>query len=173
MMRPFALVLPLAILAATALPGPARAQNPGLDLIPEDALAGFAIKNLDDLRAKGDKLAKDLQVPERFLVRLTDVFKATKLEKGMNMKGSAAILIPSLEKLRVKLKNPSDAETILKHLVVILPVEDADAIASNFGFKKGEWKPGTIKSRKFPLLDDEVKLLLTERFLYASPTVAA
>src|SRR4051812_28571600 len=63
MMRLLSLALPLAFLAATALPNPAQAQNPGPDLIPEDALAGFAIKNLDDLRAKGDKLAKDLQVP--------------------------------------------------------------------------------------------------------------
>src|SRR5206468_4755239 len=92
MMRPLSLVLALAILAVAAFPGPARAQNPGLDLIPEDALAGFAIKNLDDLRAKGDKLAKELQIPERSLARLTDLFKGTSLEKGMNMKGPAAFV---------------------------------------------------------------------------------
>src|SRR5216110_2159107 len=119
MMRSLSLVLSLAILAAAALPGSARAQNPGLDLIPEDALAGFAIKNLDDLRAKGDKLAKDLQVPERTLVRLTDIFKGTKLQKGMNMKGSVANVIPSLEKL--KLENPPDPKKFLNHTVGILP----------------------------------------------------
>ena len=101
MMRPLSLALPLAFLAATALPNPAQAQNPGPDLIPEDALAGFAIKNLDDLRAKGDKLAKDLQRPENSLVWLTDVFKLIKLEKGVNMKGSAAVVIPNLGMLTI------------------------------------------------------------------------
>lgn len=178
MIRPLALVL---ILAAAALPGPAPAQNPGVDLIPADALAGFAIKNLDDFLAKGDKLAKDLKIPKNPLVWLTDVFKLLKLEKGMNMKGSAAAVIPNLEKLKVKLNSPpflhdwqQDLETLFNHLVVILPVADADAIASNFGFKKGEWKLGTVKSQKFDKVDKrEIKLLLTERFLYASPTEAA
>ncbi len=169
------------LLAAAALPGPAPAQNPGVDLIPEDALAGFAIKNLDDLLAKGDKLAKDLKIPENPFVWLTDVFKLFKLEKGMNMKGSAAAVIPNLEKLKVKLNSPpglhdwqQDLETLFNHFVVILPVADADAIASNFGFKKGEWKLGTVKSQKFDKVDKrEFKLLLTERFLYASPTETA
>ena len=89
-----ALVLLVSFLAAAALPGSAPAQNPGVDLIPDGALAGFAIKNLDDLRAKGDKLAKDLQRPENSLDWLTDVFKLIKLEKGVNMKGSAAIRLP-------------------------------------------------------------------------------
>src|SRR5947209_3032163 len=134
MMRPLALVLLLTILASAALPGRALAQNPGVDLIPEDALAGFAIKNLDALRAKGDKLAKDLQTPEPG-PRLTDLFKSVKLEKGMNMKGSAAIVIPSLDKLGVKLNNPPDLRdlgTLFIQIVVILPVEDVDAVASNF-----------------------------------------
>ncbi len=111
------------------------------------------------------------------MVWLTDLFKLFKLEKGMNRKGSAAAVIPNLEKLKVQLKRPpflhdpkKDLETVFNHLVVILPVADADAIASNFGFKKGEWKLGTVKSQKFDkVFNREIKLLLTERSSTSAP----
>src|SRR5262245_17881741 len=96
-----------ALLLVVALAGPARTQGPGVDLIPEDAAFGLVVKNLDDLRAKGDKLHKDLGVKDNALPRPTELFKQLfdlliGSEKGIDFKGSAAIVIPNTAPLKLE-----------------------------------------------------------------------
>src|SRR5438067_13811428 len=61
--------VPFVALLATA--GGATAQGT-LDLLPSDAIASCAVRNLNDLKKKGDKFIKDvdLQIP----VRLSQLF---------------------------------------------------------------------------------------------------
>ncbi|HEY1381750.1 MAG TPA: hypothetical protein VGF55_33435 [Gemmataceae bacterium] len=171
MSRPHSLVL--AILTAAAVPAVARADNPGPDLIPEDALVGVVVKNIDDLNAKAVKLTGELQVP--LAMGLPTLIKSvTPLREGVDMKGSMGVVIPNLDKLGVKIHAPPEAgdnQALLDHIVLIFPVADADAIAANFGYKKGEWKLGTVKGHNF--IVNDMKLLLTERFLYVSRTELA
>jgi hypothetical protein len=168
-----------AVLCCLALSGPARAQNHGLDVIREDSAFGLLVKNLNDLRDKGDKLHKELDLKDASLPRPTDLFRDLfKLligsEKGIDGKGPAALIVPSPEQLKIKPSGNSgiDAINLITNLVVVVPLSDADDMAANFGFKKGDWKLGEVKSVKsaeafiFSKLD--YKLLLTEKFAYAA-----
>ncbi len=169
----------LAVVFSLALSGPAPAQDRGVDLIREDSAFGLLVKNLDDLRSKGDKLHKELQLKDNDLPRPTDLFKQLfqmliGSEKGIDGKGPAALVVPSPKQLKLKPGgDPStDAINLLANLVVIIPLSDPEAMAGNFGFKQGEWKLDTVKSVKsaesfiFNKLD--YKMLLTEKFAYAS-----
>src|SRR5262249_39126287 len=144
----------LAFLACLAFVAPGRAQAPALDLIPSDSPLALVVKNLDDLKEKGEQFFKDHNVdadkaprPSQLFDRLFDLLK---LKEGVDRKGSAAFLLPSLQKLGLKKLDFNDSNTLLNaamHLVLVVPISDADAVGKNFGLKKGELKPGkTIKS---------------------------
>ncbi len=174
-------LLTLAVVFSLALSGAARAQAQaqGIDLIREDSAFGLLVKNLDDLRSKGDKLHKELQLKDNDLPRPTELFKQLfqlliGSEKGIDGKGPAALVVPNPKQLKLKpgADSSTDAINLLVNLVVIIPLANPDDMAGNFGFKQGEWKIDTVKSVKsaenfiFNKLD--FKMLLTEKFAYAS-----
>ncbi len=171
-------LLVLAAVCGLVLTGSAIAQDRRTELIPEDAAFGMVVKSLDDLREKGDKLHKEIGATDGKLPRPTDLFRdlfkfLIGSEKGINGKGSAAIVVPSPTRLKLK---PADDPTtealnLLSNVVVVVPITSVDDMAANFGFKKGQWKPGTIKkvqtAQAFIFSKIDFVLLLTDRVAYA------
>ena len=168
----------LTLLGFLALSGVARAQTQSTDLIREDSAFGLLVQSLDDLRAKGDKLHKELDLKDDTLPRPTKLFgilfkMLIGSEKGIG-KGPTAIVIPNPTQLGIKpTGQPNmDALNLIVNLVVVVPLSNPDDMAANFGFKKGDWKLGEVKSVKsaedifFGKLN--YKMLLTEKFAYAA-----
>ncbi len=121
---------------------PAAAQGP-LDLLPQDAAASIAIRDLDDLIKRGDKFIADTGVDIPF--RPSELFKEANqflnIRDGLNIKKPAAIFLmrPEGPKDQIGLKE-------LEILVVpAIPFADADAMAGNFGIAKGKLKPKGIQ----------------------------
>jgi hypothetical protein len=108
-----------------------------LDLVPVNAAAGLVVRNLDELKTKGDKFVaeSELRVP----LRPSDVFalglKALNITQGLDSKGSAAILLAPKE------KDNAGFLSFFDELVVVIPFTDLDKMAANFGFAKAELKP--------------------------------
>jgi hypothetical protein len=129
----------VALLLLTA--GAARAQHGVLDVIPADAAAAVAVRNLDDLKTKGDKLIADaeLQMPLRPSQLFDEAYKFLGVQGGVDPKGAAAIV----------LARPEDAGgdlglKDLELLVAALPFDDLDKLAGSFGFKPGQLRPGKM-----------------------------
>lgn len=135
--------LPLAVLLIMA--GNGRAQTV-LDLIPPEATAGIAIRNLDELRARGDKFVADAGMQNLF--RPSQLWlmalQFLGINAGVDTKNSAAIVLAPPDKGQNGLNFPN----LDRHLVLILPFTDLDALAGNFGFEKGKLKPGKLETGK-------------------------
>ncbi|HMF18771.1 MAG TPA: hypothetical protein VKE98_16305, partial [Gemmataceae bacterium] len=117
-----------------------------LDLVPTDAAAGLVVRNLDELKTKGDKFVaeSELRVP----LRPSDLFamglKFLNVTGGVDTKGSAAIILAPPE------NENNQFFALFNELVVVLPITEVDKIGANFGFARGELKPNqvmTIKER--------------------------
>jgi hypothetical protein len=184
MVRSISFVLVGVVIGPAIMPGVALAQNPGADLIPADALMGLVVKSINDVDSKRQKLSESgARLSGLGGISLWQVLSFLPLDKGVNPTGSAGIIIPNLEKLNVTIHDPptqDDGEAVLKHVVLVLPIKDADTMAPNFGLRKGELKPGLIATGHHPLLDGglfgretESKLLLVDKYLYASHSEAA
>ncbi|MBI1830078.1 MAG: hypothetical protein HYR84_01345 [Planctomycetes bacterium] len=121
-----------ACVLATALP--AFAQTP-LEILPEDAAVGIAIRDLDDLMKKGDVFLRDADI--RMPIRPSQVFdqgaQFIGIRKGFDRKASAAIVLMSPEK-----KEDYNGLRILNYIVPILPSTDIDTMADNYGIGKGK-----------------------------------
>ncbi|HKB42085.1 MAG TPA: hypothetical protein VKD72_37005 [Gemmataceae bacterium] len=130
----------LTLLALFALTGSATAQGP-LDLVPSDAMAGFAIRNLNDLKKKGDKFIKDTDLQMQFPMRpsqlFDDVYKFLGVQGAVDEDGSAAIMLVA-EKV---VGQPIGLQTLDKYIVGVIPFSDRDKIGAAFGLKQGELKP--------------------------------
>ncbi len=136
------------VLAAVVLcPALVRAQS-GVDLIPADASAAFVINSISGIRDRGEK--RDLHFLKGGPPALFDWMLVNL--KGIDEKGSVAIVVPRLDHLPGELAprdfNFSDLLTgaifLGKWVYVALPVADVDEMASNFGLKMGELKPDKI-----------------------------
>ncbi len=114
-----------------------------LDVIPADAAAALAIRNLEELEKKGDKFVADvdLKLPIRPSQLFADVYRFLGIQGGVDTKGSAAIILLRPEK---EGGNIGDFERLL---VGALPFTDLDKLAVNFGFKPGELKPKIIAGK--------------------------
>jgi hypothetical protein len=143
MIRPRLVWLPAVILALTA--GPAPAQEGPLDVIPNDAAFGLVIKNLAELRDKGEKFLEthkiDLPGEDRPSRLFENVLKYLKIEKGLNEKGTLAVVVPNLKKVGVK---RGDIFAVLLNLVIVVPYSDLDQMAGNFKKKADDLKPGEV-----------------------------
>src|SRR5262245_30198019 len=94
-----------------------------LDLLPRDAAAGIAIRDLDDLIKKGDKFLTDTDI--KIGLRPSELFdQGTAIlgvQKGLDRKGAAAVvLIPPEGK-----KFPDGLDWLERSIVPILPFTDA------------------------------------------------
>ena len=101
-----------------------------MDLIPADAAAAVAIDNLSDLKAKGGRLFDATGMPRvSFTLAFQWMWGYLGIKRGINNDAAAAVLIAP--------ERESDAESerfdeILERIVFVVPVEDVDAMASNF-----------------------------------------
>ena len=141
MVRKAALSLLMALLV---LPGSLRAAPPGpLDLIPADAAVGLAVRNLDELRDRGDKLIADSQAQLPF--RLSDgfgfVFGYLGVSTGLDHKQSAALVVVNPDRVGKDLTVRNNSDELM---VAIVPFTNRDDMAANFGIKKGDLKPDTM-----------------------------
>lgn len=160
----------LATLAALMLPATAApAQQQALDLIPADASFGLVVKSLAGVRTRGEAFFKDNNVDVHKAPRPTDLFKQgfgwLKIEKGVDEKGTAALLIPNLKKLGIEKINFNDGWALLRvlgNLVVAIPVEDVGRMAGNFNLKKEDLRPGKLRTESSgrPLLVHNKHLFL-------------
>ena len=91
----------LAVLACTlVLPSPLFAQTGMTDLIPHRAGAALTIRNLQELKKKGDQFAKecDLNLGLRPSDLFTMAYQFLGLQGGIDESGPAAIILMAPEK---------------------------------------------------------------------------
>ena len=134
-------VMPLTVLVFFVQAAALRAQGQILDLIPANAAAALVVRNLDELKTKGDKFVADaeLKVPLRPSQIFDFGFQFLGVKGGLDMKSPAAIvLVP-----------PENGNNVgLRSLVVALPFTDLDALSASFGFEKGQLKPKRMAKGK-------------------------
>ncbi|MBI1913595.1 MAG: hypothetical protein HYS12_02390 [Planctomycetes bacterium] len=135
--------VPFIALFATA--GSATAQKT-LDLLPSDAMAGCAVRNLNDLKTKGDKFIKDTELP--IPIRLSQVFdmayQALGVQGVVDEDGSCAIVLVAEKVIGQPLGRfglPRE-----EHVVIAIPFADRDKIGMALGLKQGELKPDKVTS---------------------------
>src|SRR6266540_4179710 len=112
----------LATLAACTLIAPAAlAQQKPLDLVPEDAAFGLVVRSLADVRDKGEKFFEDNDVnPEkapRPATLFKELLKLLRISKGLNEKGSVALVLPNLKKLGIEKIDPENFATLTDVLI--------------------------------------------------------
>jgi len=132
----------------------ATAQTP-LDILPEDAAVGIAIRDLDELIKKGNVFLRDADI--RTPLRPSELFdqgtQILGINKGYDRKAPAAIVLLSPEK-----KEDFNGLRFLDYLVPILPCNDVDAMADNFGIGKGK-----LMDKKVQRTDRNADKMLTSR----------
>ncbi len=142
------LLLACAALTPTA-PVPTEPPPPGAaDLIPQDAVIGIAVRNLKDLKKKGDKLVADGGIDDNLRPsKLFDLLYDMLPVKGaLDENAGASIFIANPALLGVQLFKETGGinEEAFKLLVLVLPFQDVDKIAAALELKKGELRPGKI-----------------------------
>src|SRR5262249_48974784 len=139
-------VLP-ALVALWAWAGPAAAAPDVLDLVPEDAAAAVTVRNLTELRKKGDKFLDESEL--KVSLRPTQLFDLAftwlGVTRGLDRDGDAAIIVANPQKAGYKDLNSSAGFDIF---VVAVPFTDRDEMAANFGIAAGALKPDTMVKGK-------------------------
>src|SRR5947207_851462 len=131
----------LTLLVVIACAGSAPAQKT-LDLMPSDAMVGCAVRNLNDLKKKGDQFIKDteLQLPIRLSQVFDMAYQAIGVQGVVDEDGSCAIvLVP--EKV---IGQPIGLGSIEQYIVIAIPFADRDKIGVALGLKQGELKPDKL-----------------------------
>jgi hypothetical protein len=114
-----------------------------LELLPQDAVAGIAIGNLDELIKRGDKFLLDteINVPLRPSQLFDQGAQFLGINKGLDRKRAAAVVLMPPEN-KDDFRNFQWLET---SLVPILPFTDPDTMAGNFGLAKGKLTPKAVQ----------------------------
>src|SRR5215475_2113396 len=139
------------LLAWLLLTPVAPAQQGPLDLVTDDAAFGLVVRNLADVRDKGEKFFEDNDVDPNKAPRpatlFKDLLKNLKIKDGLDEKGSVALVLPNLKKLGIERIDPNNFANILEvlmSLVLVIPVEDMDKMAGNFNLKKRDLESGQL-----------------------------
>src|SRR5262249_32278301 len=111
----------LTLLALLATAGSATAQKT-LDLLPSDAMAGCAVRNLNDLKKKGDQFIKDteLPIPIRLSQVFDEVYKMLGVQGVVDEDGSCAIVLVA-EKV---IGQPLGLQSLEQYIVLAIPFAD-------------------------------------------------
>lgn len=155
----FALLLcpAVALGQAGADPAPVEPVHTGADLIPDDATFALAVNSVSGVRDKGEKFVKEhgLKVgPNRPTTLFNQAFDYLKIRKGLDEKGAAAVVLPSLKKL----KQEEIDFTVLRLLYIVVPVKNVAEMAENFDLKAADLKngkPHPVRGGKVVLLKDK------------------
>jgi hypothetical protein len=117
-----------------------------LDLIPADAGAAVAIRNLNDLKKKGDRFIADteMKVPLRPSQVFEMGYQHLGINAGVDFNGSAAIVLANPVAVGVQ----TWWREWFQLIVVAVPFTDLDKLAPSFGIKAAQLKPGKVVSGK-------------------------
>jgi hypothetical protein len=148
-----ALLLPTFNGAFAAEETPVEAPNPPaakagiLDIIPADAGAAFAIRNLEDLKTKGDKFIDETQM--KVFLRPSQLFDMglqwIGIEQGVDDQAAMALILANFKSVGVE--NPG-VNNLEKTLVLAIPFTDLDKIASDFSLKAADLKLGRYRQNR-------------------------
>src|SRR5262249_16954790 len=143
-----ALALLLAAPTAPAAPAPDV-----LDLVPEDAALALAVRNITDLKKKGDKLFADAGLKDVSLPRPSALFQqlygARGIKAGLDEDAPAAAFVASARAAGLG-KVPGDLRA-LQLVVIAVPFTDRDKIAGNFNISGDDLKEGQVVEGPGPL----------------------
>jgi hypothetical protein len=159
----------LAILTSTLWPGSATSAEEMLDLIPDDAAAGIAVRSIEGVEKSLDKLARDsgLDGPggNKFLAAY---LKGLDMMAGIDRKAPAAVVPADLRVVFADLKKAGVAKLGINGLfVAVVPYSDLDGIGSNF-----KLQPGTLKANE--LVESEgMAFFVKGKYLFVGPSAAA
>ncbi|HEX5273294.1 MAG TPA: hypothetical protein VFW33_22510, partial [Gemmataceae bacterium] len=138
--------LAVAVLLAATTAAPAAPPSSALDVVPSDAAIGLAVRNVSDLKKKGDKLYAGAGLKEENLPRVSSLFEQLYaligVKAGVDEDAPAAVIVAN-PKLAGLAKVPNDPD-VLKLLVGAVPFKDLDAIAGNFNLKADDLKDGRV-----------------------------
>jgi hypothetical protein len=143
----------LALATLLVCSGIAPAAPGVLELIPEDAAVALAVRNLNDLKKKGDQFVA--ATGTRFIARPSQLIEQLINRhgiKGVDADGGIAVMAVNPKIVGIKLWgddgkfNPDGDWTNL--IVIVLPFRDADVIADSFGIAKGKLKPDRMVTGK-------------------------
>lgn len=139
----------LSLVAMLAWSGIASAETNVLDLIPHDATVAVAVRNLNELKKKGDKFiaAAEIHDSGRPSQLVESLGKSLGL-KGVDTDGSFALVVVNPQTIGIKVwteKGNFNSDIDWTDLLVaVVPFRDADAIAASFNIPKGKLKPDEI-----------------------------
>src|SRR5690606_30945960 len=119
------------------------AQGP-LELLPADSLAGVAIRDLDDLKQKGDQFIKETEL--KVSLRPSELFEEAYRFLGVqapgvvDRRGSAAIVLANPKTVGEEL----GLRNLDSYIVVALPFSNRDRIGEALSLKPNELKPNQV-----------------------------
>ncbi|GIW79063.1 MAG: hypothetical protein KatS3mg105_0870 [Gemmatales bacterium] len=149
-------ILPIAFFMALAQAAPA--QN-AMDWVFDESFATLATGNIGEFRKSADALVTDFyggdilgEKPSAWLDEAVDYFYVS---RGRNEKGSAAVIITEYLTFW----------SMLETMVLAIPYSDLDAMASEWGFKKG-----TFKTKHIYTVGGPPGRSIPFRFRYATET---
>jgi WD40 repeat protein len=132
------------------------AQQRPLDLVPDDAAFGLVVRNLADVLDKGERFFEDNDVDPNKAPRPATLFKqllpGLGISKGLDEKGSIALVLPNLKKLGIEKVDPNDASflRVFSSLVLVIPFDDLDRMAGNFDLKEKDLASGKVCKARRP-----------------------
>src|SRR5262245_17173428 len=131
----------LALLAMTAVAGLGQEV---LDIIPSDAAAAMAIRNLKELRVKGDKFVADLRIEEGLRPsQLFDMLLQALGISGFDESAPNAIIF-----LRPENKDQDLLRSFEKNIYATFAVGDKDMMARSFGLEANDLVAKTVVATK-------------------------
>jgi hypothetical protein len=152
-------LLALAVLLAAAAAAPAAPAAPPesvLDLVPEDAAAALVVRNIADVKKKGDKFFDDVGIKEtRFVPRpsalFDELYKFLEIKAGVDEDAPVALIMANVKKAGFNGANEAGDNLF----VVAVPFKDRAKIAANFNIKGDDLKEGKVvtgEARRFGAL---------------------
>ena len=132
---------------------PAVARKPSAkplkitELIPADACVALAVKNLKELRDKGDALVRDTgaKVPMRPSQAFAILMAGMGIRQGLDENGSAAIMLVNLRAVGM---DDVDYRNIDHAIVIVIPFKDKQKMVANFGLQVANLKPNVVVQKK-------------------------
>jgi hypothetical protein len=126
----------------------AAADADHVNLVPENALLGITIRNVEDLGKKGDALVDKTgwnapDRPSRLFVMLLEFLG---IKTGVDLQSAGGLVLANPREAGVE--EPFTGPGMEKLPVAIVPIKDRDEMGANFGLKKGELKADTIATTK-------------------------
>jgi hypothetical protein len=139
----------LATFLATAMPVVAGPSH--LDLIPADAALGFAVRNLDDLKVKGDRFLEEseLEVPWRPSQLFDLVLSGFTVHDIADTSSPAAVVV-------MRFPRPGEIPDYEDEPVAFVPVSDMVKAARDLGLDLEQLKAGKVQKTSPPASLGEV-----------------